>query len=550
MGTLAAIPLALGRAVDDGLRAGSSTGLVAWIGVLFVLGLATALTWAMRHFVAGGLHVRSRLWLEDELAQRALDRRGGLAKVYSSGDLVSIAGVDIKQVARLIDVICRGTGAVVTLSVVLGSMLAADRSLAVAVALTVAPLLLGLVLLARLLAVRATVQQEALARASSIAGDAITGLRVLKGISAEASIRDHYALESETVMRTALRSARFEAATASLNLAMQSAVVALVAWLGGRFVLEGALSVGELVTFSGWSIFLMVPLLTFGEVGVKWASGTASATRLVAVLTTPYECDDTERPKTDVKIAAGQQPCIATRELCSGDGTGGLVNVSITIPSGALIGIVCNPATTATWIDLLTRRSRPTAGAIELEGTPIGELSLSDLRERVVVAEHDAVLFAGSLRTNLAVARSSATDDEMRAALEVAAADDIVESLAGDLGGPVSEKGRSLSGGQRQRVALARALLVNPALLVLIEPTSAVDSFTESEILDRLPSYRRGKATMVFTTNPAVLSRVDEVVFIDDAAVCATGAHHLLLSRPRYCNALGLRSAIYRHGAQ
>ncbi|WP_434056411.1 ATP-binding cassette domain-containing protein [Georgenia sunbinii] len=150
-------------------------------------------------------------------------------------------------------------------------------------------------------------------------------------------------------------------------------------------------------------------------------------------------------------------------------------------------------------------------------------------------------LFTGTLRTELDVRGDSAGsrherdavdgDARLLAALEVADAHDVLESIPGRLDGEITEKGRSLSGGQRQRVALARALLTEPQVLVLVEPTSAVDAHTEARIAERLAHYRRGRTTVVVTGSPLVLEHADDVVFLDGGRVRARGRHHDLLDR-------------------
>lgn len=175
-----------------------------------------------------------------------------------------------------------------------------------------------------------------------------------------------------------------------------------------------------------------------------------------------------------------------------------------------------------------------------LGGVPLDELPLDSARTAVLVQDKDPVLLSGSLRGLLDVPASGAVDP--REALAAAQCDDVLAALAQgslDAADPmdarITERGRSLSGGQRQRLALARSLITDPEVLVLDEPTSAVDSHTEARIAQGMRELRAGRTTVVFTSSPLLLDRADRVVFLHDGEVAAVGAHReLVRTEPRY----------------
>jgi ABC-type multidrug transport system fused ATPase/permease subunit len=162
---------------------------------------------------------------------------------------------------------------------------------------------------------------------------------------------------------------------------------------------------------------------------------------------------------------------------------------------------------------------------VTLGGVPLTALTREEVRRRIVVSDTGATLFSGRLGDRLDVTGKG----ELDRALDTASADDILEALPEGLDAVVTERGRSFSGGQRQRLVLVRALTADPEILVLVEPTSAVDAHTEARIAARLRRHRAGRTTVVTSTSPLMLDAVDEVVLLIDGRVVATGTHGDLL---------------------
>jgi ABC-type multidrug transport system fused ATPase/permease subunit len=174
---------------------------------------------------------------------------------------------------------------------------------------------------------------------------------------------------------------------------------------------------------------------------------------------------------------------------------------------------------------------------VTLGGVPLTALARSEVRRRIVVSDTGAALFSGRLGDRLDV---TGTGDLTRA-LATASADDVLDALPEGLDAEVTERGRSFSGGQRQRLVLVRALAADPEILVLVEPTSAVDAHTEARIAARLRDHRRGRTTVVTSTSPLMLDAVDEVVLLRDGRVAATGTHADLLRESAAYRAVVIR---------
>jgi putative ABC transport system ATP-binding protein len=207
---------------------------------------------------------------------------------------------------------------------------------------------------------------------------------------------------------------------------------------------------------------------------------------------------------------------------------GPLRELNLTIPAGTHLGVVAaDPAMAAALLRCLGREADPDSGSITLDGVSLAEYDAEDVRTAVLVAWHEAVLFAGTVRENVSAAAAS-TDGVLDAAIRAAAADQVAAVLPDGLDTRITERGRSLSGGQHQRIALARALAADPPVLVLHDPTTAVDAVTEAEIAERIRTLRLGRTTILVTSSPTLLAHVDRVVVLSPGGVLAEGTHEQL----------------------
>jgi ABC-type multidrug transport system fused ATPase/permease subunit len=315
--------------------------------------------------------------------------------------------------------------------------------------------------------------------------------------------------------RAGLQVAKVDAALDGSQVLLPGIFVTIVTWLGARFALSGEITVGELVAFYGYAAFLVGPLRNATEAADKIIRGLVAARRVIRLLAIEPAVSD---PTAPVPIEAGEAPGDKAELV---DSRSGLV-----VPAGAFMAVAATATADAT--SLADRLGRYVDAEVFWRGIPLERLPLATVRERVLVADSDARLFSGRLRDELDV-RGTASDATVAAALHTASAEDVIDALADGLEEAIEERGRSLSGGQRQRLLLARALLVDPPVLVLVEPTSAVDAHTEARIAARLRAARTGRTTVVMTTSPLVLDRVDTVAFLDEGMVAATGTHRELL---------------------
>jgi len=270
----------------------------------------------------------------------------------------------------------------------------------------------------------------------------------------------------------------------------------------------------------GLALFLLGPLETFAWVNAELAQGRASAARVAEVLATGPAVADGDDPVAE--------PVRGELRL-RGVRLGGLDGVDLDLRAGQLTGIaVTDPAGAEALLRCLGRETDPESGSVELDGVPLTRLDPAGLRAAVLVAAHDAALFEGSLAANVTPEDDSQGGEDgllTERVMAAARADEVADSLPHGTATDVGEGGRSLSGGQRQRVLLARALRAEPPVLVVHDPTTAVDTVTEGRIADGLREFRQGRTTIVVTNSPALLAVTDHVILLDAGRVGAEGTH-------------------------
>ena len=526
----ALVPVVVGVVIDQAVTTGSMPALLRWLVVLAVVfaGLSASFRFAARAGERAAEQGAHRLRVE--LSARVLHARGGAEAGRLPGALVNIATGDAKRVGAVNGVLPFGIAAVAGLLVSAVALLRISVPLGLLVLLGTPPLLLLTHLIGRPLERRSGVEQEQAAHASGIAADLVAGLRVLKGIGAEPAAVARYRRTSRISLAATLRAAKAQSWHDGAILALTGVFIAVVALVGGQLAVAGTISVGELVAAVGLAQFLLTPFQMFAWVNGELAQGRASAARIASVLAAPHA--------VGTGTASPASPASGGVRLL-GLTHGALRGVDLDIAPGTHLGVVTtDPAAAADLLDCLAREAEPGAGSVELDQVDLTEMAPDRVREVLMVAAHDADLFEQSVRDNVLAGRTDGAADVDRA-MAAATADEVARSLPEGAATVLAERGSSLSGGQRQRVALARALAADPPVLVVHDPTTAVDAVTESRIASEIARLRRGRTTVLVCTSPALLAAADRVVLLADGRVAADGAHaDLVHTHPGYRTAV------------
>ncbi|GGO09104.1 ABC transporter [Microbispora rosea subsp. aerata] len=504
----ALVPAAVGKAIDAMAQRDADT-LVKWSAAVLGLGVVQAVAGVSRHRFAVFTWLAAAYRTVQVTVRQAARLGATLPKRLSTGEVVSVGNSDIAHIGNAMDILLRGTGAVVAIVTVTVILIATSVPLGLVVLIGVPLMAAAVGPLLRPLHRRQHEQRDLQGDLATRAADIVAGLRVLRGVGGEQVFAARYREESQRVRQAGVRVASVESLLEGAQILLPGVLIAGVTWLGAHFALEGRITPGQLVAFYGYAVFLIAPLRTLTEAADKLTKGHVAARRVCRILS------------LEPDITGGDGP------FRTGDGVLRDHESGVEIRPGRLTALAADTPEDA--IAIADRLGGFAPGDVTLGGVPLTELPLADLRRHILVADNGARLFTGRLRDELDV-RGTATDEDLRQALHASCAEDIVAALPEGLDAHVAESGREFSGGQQQRLRLARALLADAEILILVEPTSAVDAHTEARVAERLGKARAGRATLVCTTSPLVLDRADHVLYVEGGVVRAEGAHRALLA--------------------
>ena len=301
-------------------------------------------------------------------------------------------------------------------------------------------------------------------------------------------------------------------------------------------------SIGNYTSFILFAMRLVMPLFVFGMLINQIQRCETSAHRIMDLLDLTPRISDSP----DAKPLAGLPEILEFSDVhFAYPGRAPVIHaVDFTIKRGSVVGIVGpTGAGKSTLIKLLLRYYDTTRGEIRVNGSALRSISLAGLREHIGYVSQDAFLFSGTIEENIRLGTPLATDGEVRRAAAIAGADEFIDSLPSGYKTPVGERGVKLSGGQRQRINLARALLRDPAILVLDEATSAVDTRTEEIIQRNLQGFRSGRITLAVAHRLSTVRQCDEIIVLVDGVVVERGNHDdLLIKRGVYADLWAVQS--------
>ncbi|MEU6761792.1 ABC transporter ATP-binding protein [Streptomyces sp. NPDC046853] len=527
-GSIAVLPYLVGLAVQAVIdRDGGRLAVAGAVMTLF--GIAIALGDTMLHRTAVTNWITAAARVQQLLARKTAQLGSALTRRVAAGEVVAVSTGDVEKIGWFVEAVSRFAAAALTVVLVCVGVVIYQPALGIVVAVGVPVLALAVLPLLPRATRRADHQREKAGRATELASDTVAGLRVLRGIGGEDLFLDRYRRASQEVRTAAVRSARMWAVISAVQVLLPGLLLIVVVWHGVNLAREGRITIGELVTVYSTITLMTYPLRHFEEIAMAYSFSRPSAQRAARVLSLQRTTHAGSEQQDRTEIPSGDLYDPATGLLA---------------PAGRFTAVVCGDPDEA---GRLAERLGGHAAfddaeelpSVLLGGVALDEVPLATARTAVLVQDKDPVLLSGTLRGLLDVPASGAVDADE--ALRAAQCADVLDALAqasvdqAPLDAHVTERGRSLSGGQRQRLALARSLITDPEVLVLDEPTSAVDSHTEARVADGIKGLRKGRTTVVLTSSPLLLDRAERVVFLHEGEVAAVGEHRALVhSEPRY----------------
>ncbi|WP_429390001.1 ABC transporter ATP-binding protein [Paenarthrobacter sp. TE4293] len=530
----ALVPATIGAAVDKAISPHDAGALLWWLGALAIVFVVLALSWRIGTLATN----RSFLYGSHDLRQLAVERTlhpRGMATRRAPGEIVAIASSDADRVAGLSWLIGGGlaaTAGVVTSAV---TLLLVSVPLGIAVLVATPVMLIVMHRLTKPLEDRSDVEQSSAARAGALATDFVTGSRPLKGLGAEEAAVTRYTAASRTSLLAGLRAVRSRSAYNGASTALSAAFLAGIAFYAAWFALQGSITVGQLVAVVGVAQFVQGPMAALGFLSVELARKRASAARIAALLEEPEAVPAPSEESTTAASGPASDPAplpggatafgpAPLLELRRSEGAAAFPPFTASV--GEIVGVVLPDSSQARLlVDTLGFRTPAPPGLVSIHGRDAADLDPVHVRSTIFADSHDGVLFRGSVRENVAAADTTLQERAMAAA----AVGDFVSQLPEGTETVLTGHGQSLSGGQRQRLVLGRSLHQQQPVLVLHDPTTAVDTATEAVIADGLRNFP-DKALVLVTTSPTLLAVCHRVVVGRVGGASETGTHRDLLA--------------------
>ncbi|QKW54938.1 ABC transporter transmembrane domain-containing protein [Streptomyces buecherae] len=522
-----AFPIALGLIVEHALRDRSLAALGLSIGALAVIITTVSLSWRF------GMRVLQKANTTEAHHWRVRVAGCGLQPVardvdLKSGEVLTIATEDADQTADIIEVVPLLVSSLVAVAVAAVALGLADPRLGLLVIVGTIAILSILAVMSQRIGASTREQQTRVARAGAKVADLIIGLRPLHGFGGNHAAFASYRKVSTDAREQAITVARVHGAYEGVALGLSAVLATAVSLTAGWLAFGGQITIGELVMAVGLAQFIMEPLKLFSEMPKYVMIARASAERMALVLTAPPAMvPGTRRPTPGGGLAVE-----AVRY-------GSLRGLTFEVPAGDFVAVAAyQPRAAAELASVLAVRVAPGSyeGVVRVGGEALADLSVEAVRAHLLVNPYDGEVFAGTLRTNIDPSGTSALVAE---AVEASLLTDVVALHRDGLDYAVRDRGANLSGGQRQRLSLARALAADADVLVLHDPTTAVDAVTEQLIARNLARFRRGRTTIVISGSPALLDVADRVLVLDDGVITAEGTHRDLLAHDaRYAAAV------------
>ncbi len=525
------VPQMTKYAINDGIE--KDGPLLRWAVIIGLLGVLTGVLSGMRRYVA----FRESRWAETLFRERLFRHVIGLHVGYhdtaQTGQLMSRASSDLMQIQGFIVMIPITLSNVLQIFAVTAILFITDPVLAVVALIPLPFVNLSARRFSHRIHPASIAVQAEQAQLANVVEESVSGIRVIKGFGAEQVQFEKLEREADDILRESMKAARIRSSFLPAIDVLPALGLVAVLGVGGHRVLNGQLSIGDLVAFNVYLTLLIWPLRNIGMIVALGQRAAAALVRINEVLETESEITDPAKPQS--LPTGGSQTLGAVKfdhvQFGYNPSFPVLSNFNLSIAAGESIAIVgATGSGKSTIARLLLRFYDTNVGHVFLDGVDVRKLRLRELRQQIGVVFEETVLFNDSVANNIGFARPGASQQDLERAAKLAGAHDFILQLPNGYQTIIGERGFSLSGGQRQRIAIARAIIADPRVLVLDDATSAVDPSKESEIRDAMRTVMSGRTTIVIAHRPGTIALADRVVFLDGGTIAAIGKHEELVS--------------------
>ncbi|MGB1624918.1 MAG: ABC transporter transmembrane domain-containing protein [Candidatus Puniceispirillaceae bacterium] len=540
--TVSFILLSLGRGlawlVDKGLGSGDPAMLDRAVMVALFLALFVGIGSYLRILLVNQVAERVMADIRAAIYSHVLYLPTGWFEAARTGDILSRLNADTAVVqTTLATTLSMAVRNMILLFGGLVLVVLASARMSLVVAVIVPIVVIPLIILARRLRASSRLAQEKLGGLSAEAEEGISAIRTVHAFAQEEQMQSRFGMTLQAALDAALARVRLRAILSGFVFFMMISGVTLILWVGGRDLLAGKISAGDLSAFVFYAFIVASSTGTLSELGGELQRAAGAADRIAQLLGQPLRRTDPVEPH---RITADKGVKIRFENVDFAYPSRGdipaLKGVNFTADKGSKLAIVGpSGAGKSTLFHLLLGFYEPAAGQISLNDIPLSQMRLADIRRHIAIVPQDPALFSASLAENIAFSRPNASREEIIAAAKQAEADSFIAELAQGYDTLVGEKGVRLSGGQRQRIAIARAILCNPDILLLDEATSALDSVSEKAIQEALSRLMVGRTSLVIAHRLSTIMDADMILLMDRGQIIATGTHdNLIKSSPLY----------------
>jgi ATP-binding cassette subfamily B protein len=529
----AVLPLIIGRAVDSLTQGFDLNLLIQFAGILVVISAIKGLFQYWMRVIIIGISRDIEYDLRNDLFQHLITLSSDFYARYRTGDIMARSTNDLNAVRMMLGPgVMYWTETMLTLVLAVGVMAWVDWPLAL-VALAPAPVVSFVVIIfGRTIHTRFERIQTMFSDISSRVQENLAGVRVIRAyIQENAELRRFESLNRDFI-RENIRLARTQGMFMPVLQAFIGLAFLCVLWAGGARLLSGSITLGQFVMFNTYMGMLIWPMIALGWVVNLMQRGTASLARIDELMQAKPSIAEPAAPLAisqprgeiefrDVVVEFGERTAID--------------RASLHIPSGATVAIVGHTGSgKSTLVSLIPRMLDPTSGTVLIDGQDVREYSPSKLRENIGFVPQETFLFSATLGENIAFGVKEATPEQIRRAAEIAGLASDIEGFPKGYDTVVGERGITLSGGQKQRTAIARAILRNPAILILDDALSSVDTLTEERILTALQDIMKGRTTILISHRVSTVRSADRIFVIEYGRVAEQGTHSELIARGGY----------------